>query len=117
MLKNYFAANFRTLVRQKGTAFINIVCLSTGISACLLFLLWTGDKIKSDRSLYITFALGFFILATACLNYIHLATARFLKRSKETALRKALGASNIKLTMQFLSESFLHILAALIFSM
>ncbi|HLP47875.1 MAG TPA: ABC transporter permease, partial [Candidatus Kapabacteria bacterium] len=69
------------------------------------------------RTVYIISAIAFFILFIACLNYIHLATAKFSKRSKEAALRKVLGASNRKLVYQFLSESFLHTFAALILSL
>lgn len=63
-------------------------------------------------TVYIVSAIAFFILFIACLNYIHLTTAKFSNRSKEAALRKILGASKRKLISQFLVESFLHTIIA-----
>ena len=54
------------------------------------------------------------ILIVACINYMNLATARFNQRSREVAIRKTTGASRIKLIYQFLIESFLQTLLAVI---
>lgn len=61
--------------------------------------------------------LGFaacFILFIAWINYINLSTARSLDRSKEVGIRKVIGASKNQLIGQFLNESFLINLFALI---
>lgn len=55
-----------------------------------------------------------FILISACVNFINLATAQSLRRSKEVGVRKVLGSSRGQLLKQYLSETgFLAILAIL----
>jgi putative ABC transport system permease protein len=54
------------------------------------------------------------VLLIACINYVNLITARAVKRSKEISLRKIVGAGNAELFMQFLSESLLTFLIALV---
>jgi len=48
-----------------------------------------------------------FILITACINFMNLATARSIQRTKEVGLRKVVGASRFQLMKQFLGESIL----------
>lgn len=45
------------------------------------------------------------ILLIACINYVNLVTARSSRRSKEIGIRKVVGASQVQLFWQFLSES------------
>ncbi len=54
------------------------------------------------------------ILLIACINFINLSTARSLQRAKEVVLRKVLGAKRQQLIVQFMSESVLTVLAALL---
>jgi putative ABC transport system permease protein len=61
--------------------------------------------------------LGAFILIIACINYINLATALAIRKSKEIGIRKTLGARRSQLTIYFLSETFLLTLAAIIISL
>jgi putative ABC transport system permease protein len=51
---------------------------------------------------------AFLILVVASINYANLATARAVKRAKETGVRKAIGASRLHLIKLFLSESFIY---------
>jgi putative ABC transport system permease protein len=55
-----------------------------------------------------------FILVIAWINYINLSTARATDRSREVGVRKALGAFRQQLVRQFLTESLLVNLVAII---
>lgn len=68
---------------------------------------------RLERIYFIT-ALGFLILAIACINYMNLATARSMGRAKEVGVRKVLGASRVSLIRQFLCESVIITLLAML---
>lgn len=59
-------------------------------------------------------ALGLFVLAIACANFMNLNTARSEHRAKEVGVRKAVGARRKDLIVQFLSEALLVAFLALI---
>jgi putative ABC transport system permease protein len=61
--------------------------------------------------IYIFIAVGTLILLIACINFVNLFTTQSLKRLKEVAVRKVLGAPRLQLVLQFLGEAL--ILAAL----
>jgi putative ABC transport system permease protein len=50
---------------------------------------------------------GIIVLLLACINYINLTTAGALKRAKETAVRKVIGAIKIQLLRQFFIETLI----------
>ena len=64
--------------------------------------------------IFITIAV--MVLLIACANYVNLATAKASGRAKEVAVRKTIGASFSQLFTQFLAESFLLVLPAIIIS-
>jgi putative ABC transport system permease protein len=63
---------------------------------------------------YILTCIAVFILIIACINFINLAVAQSLKRSKEIGIRKVVGSTRKQLIKQFLAESFLVSLIAFI---
>jgi putative ABC transport system permease protein len=63
---------------------------------------------------YIFGAIAIFMLAVACINFINLSTAGASKRAKEVGVRKVIGSGKLQLIGQFISESILITLAALI---
>ncbi len=63
---------------------------------------------------YIFSAIAALILLIACINFMNLSTARATKRAREVGVRKVLGAFRTQLARQFLGESILLSLLALI---
>jgi putative ABC transport system permease protein len=63
---------------------------------------------------YIFGALAIFILLLACINFTNLSTASSAKRSKEVGIRKVLGSEKSGLISQFLTESVLLTLGAML---
>lgn len=61
--------------------------------------------------------IAFFILIIACVNYINLATSQTAFRSKEVGIRKTIGARRSELVQQFLGESFVLTILAVLFSL
>ena len=57
-----------------------------------------------------------FILLIACINYMNLSTARAAGRMKEAGIKKVMGANRWSLVMQYLSESMLLSLIAVLAS-
>jgi putative ABC transport system permease protein len=51
--------------------------------------------------------IGAAVLIVACFNFVNMATSRYLARSKEVGLRKAIGAERSQLIFQFISEASL----------
>lgn len=64
--------------------------------------------------IYILGAVAVLILLIACVNYTNLSTAQSAGRSAEVGMRKVLGAGKKQVFYQFISESFLLVLFALI---
>jgi putative ABC transport system permease protein len=59
-------------------------------------------------------AIALAILLIACINFINLATARSEKRAKEVGVRKTLGSTRSYLVGQFMSESILMSIIAVV---
>ena len=122
--------NYRTFIKLKAGSHINAV------SAKLSKILLQNDKDNKDHAVYslvnvrdmhfendltsssafihgnrtivnVFIVLAVLLLATACINYVNLTTARASLRSKEVSVRKIVGAGRLHLFGQFMSESFL----------
>jgi putative ABC transport system permease protein len=63
---------------------------------------------------YIFSALAIFILLLACVNFTNLSTARAFKRAREVGIRKVLGSLKRQLVIQFLAESVLITVLAML---
>lgn len=57
------------------------------------------------------------ILIIACINYVNLSTARSMSRAKEVSLRKIVGAARIQLFLQFIIETTLLFVVAIVISL
>lgn len=66
------------------------------------------------KYVYIFSALAMFILLLACINFTNLSTARATKRAREVGVRKVLGSVKKQLITQFLTESVLLTIMAMI---
>lgn len=58
-----------------------------------------------------------FVLLIACVNFMNLSTARSARRAQEIGIRKVLGVKRNQLISQFMGESILYSLIALIVAM
>ena len=70
----------------------------------------------SYRNVYSMGIIAFFILLIAFINYLNLATSRSAERAHEVGIRKVSGAHRKDLILQFLTESALLNLIALLVS-
>lgn len=66
------------------------------------------------RFIWLFGAIAVFIVVIACINFINLSTARSANRAREVGLRKAIGSFRSNLIKQFLTESFLFSLLAIV---
>ena len=75
----------------------------------------TEPEINGDgKTVYLLLGIAFFIAIIAWVNYINLATARAISRAKEVGIRKTVGSQRKQLITQFLSESALLNVLALV---
>jgi ABC-type antimicrobial peptide transport system permease subunit len=76
------------------------------------------DNVRSASkpTLYGLLIVAGFLLLLGCINFINLTTAQAAQRAKEIGIRKTLGSSRGQLIFQFLSETFLITLLAVVLS-
>lgn len=74
---------------------------------------WNNRTVTRSTILVLSL-IGILLLVTACINFINLATAQSVKRSKEVGVRKVLGADKTQLIRNFMSETVLIVLTAIV---
>jgi putative ABC transport system permease protein len=76
-----------------------------------------GNELSVNGSmtyLYIFGSIAAFLLLIACINFMNLSTARSEKRAREVGIRKVMGAFRESLVSQFLGESLVMAVFALV---
>ncbi len=77
----------------------------------------TYSNSTTPRAMLIAFGvIALVLVITACINFINLATAEAIKRSKEVGVRKSLGSSRGQLVRQFLGETTIVTLVSVLMS-
>jgi predicted permease len=65
-----------------------------------------SGNVTSKATIWAFALIGFFLIVTACINFVNLATAQAIDRSKEVGVRKVLGANRLQLIRHFMCETF-----------
>ena len=76
-----------------------------------------GKSTQAKKSLWALGIIGFFLLITACINFVNLNIALIVKRTKEVGLRKVLGSRNKQIFRFFLLETSLVVLIAMVLAL
>jgi putative ABC transport system permease protein len=71
----------------------------------------------NKETLYALAATGGLIVLIAAINYVTLMTARSTKRAVEVGIRKVVGATRRSLVSQFIGESLLYVVIAMVLAM
>ncbi|SDE63177.1 FtsX-like permease family protein [Mucilaginibacter pineti] len=74
---------------------------------------FSGKQISGQR-VDMLWLIASFILIIACVNFVNLATAQAVNRSKEIGVCKVMGSNRGQLRVQFLTETFLLVAGAII---
>lgn len=76
-----------------------------------------NEATGSSRTVYFFTVIGLVTFLIALVNYINLSTARALNRAKEVGVRKVMGAQKSQLITQFLVDSALTNMIALVLAL
>lgn len=75
-----------------------------------------NSRTANKTTLYGLLVIAAFLILLGCINFINLTTAQASQRAKEIGIRKTMGSKRSQLIFQFLSETFLITLFAVILS-
>jgi putative ABC transport system permease protein len=141
-MESYFDANYTTFLLLRGgagdravfaelqpkvTAFMKKEMRGQGASINYLLEPFMRIHLYSEyggfepgvsiTSIYILAGVALLILVIACSTYINLSTARSVERAREVGVRKVIGAGRGQLFWQFIGESLLLCLTAVVLSL
>ncbi len=71
-----------------------------------------GTHVISRSSLKMLSLIGVFVIIMACINFVNLATAQAVSRSREVGIRKVLGSNRKQLFFQIMGETALVVIVA-----
>ena len=75
-----------------------------------------SDKVISKATIWSLVLVGLLLFVTACINFVNLNTVLIFNRAKEAGIRKTLGSSKLHLLGQFLGETFIIAVVAVLLS-
>jgi putative ABC transport system permease protein len=78
---------------------------------------WYEQVHGSITTVYIFAGVAALLLMIACINFINLTISRVFSRTKETGIRKVLGAEKLQLIARFITESILFFVIAFCFAL
>jgi putative ABC transport system permease protein len=84
------------------------------LSDSYLYNIWGTGAIHNVR---IFSAVALIVLLIACINFMNLSTARSTRRAREVGLRKVIGGTRTQIAAQFLGESVMYAVIALILAL
>jgi len=67
--------------------------------------------------IYIFGVIGLVLILLACVNFMNLSTASSSSRAREVGIRKTMGSDRYSMVMQFLIESLIYVIIAVIISL
>lgn len=119
-----FEKKLQTLFNEKAGADLKSAGFSQQLFIQPLKDIYLHSSSKNEISangnisyLYILASIAAFILIIACVNFMNLSTARSERRAKEVGIRKVIGAAKGTLIRQFIGESFIMCLMALVIAL
>ncbi|MEJ1238528.1 ABC transporter permease [Chryseolinea sp. T2] len=111
-LKNMSMAEFKS--RDNDLEFFSQPLASIHLRSQL------NDEMEANSNIQYVFIFGsvaVLITLLACINFMNLSTARSATRAKEIGVRKSVGAQYHRLILQFLFESYVYVIGAMLMSL
>ncbi len=65
------------------------------------------SDVGNIKIVYVLIGIMVFIVLLSCINFMNLSTAQYLRRIKESSLRKIMGSNQNQLALHFFSEAFM----------